>query len=582
MHAVRRGVGPIGPSTRLAVVALAAMLSLPFLLPLGAEPIPSFEAEWLTVALGAVAITGLGLGARWAIPSIALLPLAFAAVIAVQIAAGSVAQPQLSWLTCLYLVWAAGLACVGAWIRGHSRREEVVALLAGCFLAGALLNAAVAGIQAMGVPDWLSPAILPMYAGRPGGNLGQPNHLASHLLLGVVSLIHLRASGRLGTAVAMPMLVGLGVALSFTGSRTGWLLVIGLFAGTFLLRRSVGALTVRSWRQGLGTLAAVFLLADLSAGLLRPQGLADASLGRFDSSATSLSERLRIWEGAVRMFLDSPLTGLGHGRFAAGFFERAPDLAPPVPGVMTSNAHSLPLQIAAEFGLVGVGLMVVFALLWWRAVVRGSRVSDAPWALGVAAVILLHGLVEYPLWYAYFLGPFALALGLAEGPRLECACARAGRFAVAGAGALSALVLLTTAMDYRLVRAFADGEIARSSGEDQRAGVDGLAGMFHHSFLAGYAGVGLQRGLELSRASLPQKLALSTVVVRVFPLPDVAYRHAVLLAMDGDSAAARAWWERAAAVYPDEAERWRGLGRALGLPGPWNDIAAITYAGEDS
>jgi O-antigen ligase len=582
MNAVRPGVGPLGPSTRLAVIALAAMLSLPFLLPVGIEPIPSFEAEWLTFALGAVAIAGLGLGARWAIPSIALLPLAFVAVIVVQIAAGSVAQPQLSWLTCLYLIWASGLACAGAWIRSHSRREEVVALLAGCVLAGALLNAVIAGIQAVGIPGGASWAVLPVYGGRPGGNLGQPNHLASHLVLGLVSLAHLRASGRLGAFATVPMLVGLGVALSFTGSRTGWLLVLGLLAGTFLLRRAVGARTARSWRQVLGTLAAVFLLCDLSSGFLRPQGLADASLGRFASGASSLAERLRIWEGAARMFLDSPLTGIGHGRFASDFFERAPDLAPPVPGVMTANAHSLPLQIAAEFGLVGLGLAAVFGFLWWQGVARGRMVSDTPWALGVAGAILLHGLVEYPLWYAYFLGPFALALGLAEGPRLECACARAGRFAVAGAGALSVLVLLTTAIDYRLVRAFADGEIARAGSEDQRAGIDGLAGMFHHSFLAGYAGVGLHRGLELSRTSLPQKLALSTVVVRVFPLPDVAYRHAVLLAMDGDAVAARAWWERAAAVYPDEAERWRGLGRTLGLPGPWNDIAAFTQAGEDS
>ena len=79
---------------------------------------------------------------------------------------------------------------------------------------------------------------------------------------------------------------------------------------------------------------------------------------------------------------------------------------------MLDNAHNLPLHMAFSFGLPAA-LALVLGVLWWvlrqRVWAEMSAVRQLMW--GVLAMIAIHSLVEYPLWYS----PFMLALGLALG-----------------------------------------------------------------------------------------------------------------------------------------------------------------------
>ncbi|MBP9062061.1 MAG: O-antigen ligase C-terminal domain-containing protein, partial [Rhodoferax sp.] len=73
------------------------------------------------------------------------------------------------------------------------------------------------------------------------------------------------------------------------------------------------------------------------------------------------------------------------------------------------NAHNLPLHLAVELGLpvaflvCGTGLWLVWRTQPWR---EADPTRQLAWS--VLAVILLHSLLEYPLWY----GPFQMAFGL--------------------------------------------------------------------------------------------------------------------------------------------------------------------------
>jgi len=567
-------------STRLAAIALATMLSVPFLLPSGVEPIPSFEAEWLAIVLGVAALLATGLGRHWAVPGIVLLPLAFAGLILLQMAAGHVALVPHGWLGVLYLTWAAGLACAGAWVRVHPERERVVADLTWALLAGALANVACAAVQAAGLAD--GNLVIPMTGARAGGNLGQPNHLAAHLVLGAVSAAYLAGTGRLGRLASASITVVLAFGLHWAGSRTGWPVLAVLIAGSFALRPAVGAAAARIWRRQLVALAVVWLALDLVRVLVPGAPGTPSSAVRMTADTGSLVERWRIWEGALGMVRDAPFTGVGYGRFAEAFLSRAPDLTPPVPATMTVHAHSLPLQVAAEFGLIGLAALLGCTAVWFAGARRGRTVPESAWALAMAGTLTVHALVEYPLWYAYFLGPFAFALGLAEGPRLEFRIARAGRMALGGGGLAAAVLLVTVAFDYRLIRSFAEGEVARLDAVTREARVRSLSDLRFQSLLAGYANVGLQRGLALAPGYLPEKLALSAETVRLFPLPDVVFRHAVLLAIGRDPDGAALWWRRAATAYPTHAGAWLATGRALGLAGPWTDLAATLNLGDDS
>jgi O-antigen ligase len=81
---------------------------------------------------------------------------------------------------------------------------------------------------------------------------------------------------------------------------------------------------------------------------------------RFGSLADLLdSPRTRLWQTALRIWRDHPLTGAGLGTYA-GLFPRYK-----VPGVYhaTNNAHCEVLNVLAGSGLMG---LAAFAFLWYR------------------------------------------------------------------------------------------------------------------------------------------------------------------------------------------------------------------------
>jgi hypothetical protein len=93
---------------------------------------------------------------------------------------------------------------------------------------------------------------------------------------------------------------------------------------------------------------------------------------------------------------------------------------PDRPNAFFDHTHNLPLQLAVELGVPLAAL--VLALLSWalvRAVRRavrdrgGGSVGPSRPAAAMLVLIGLHSLLEYPLWYAYFLLPAAWVWGFA-------------------------------------------------------------------------------------------------------------------------------------------------------------------------
>ncbi len=83
------------------------------------------------------------------------------------------------------------------------------------------------------------------------------------------------------------------------------------------------------------------------------------------------------------------------------------------------NAHNLPLQLAVELG-IPVALLVCAGFTWWALRQRPWREADPTRQLAwsVLAAILLHSLLEYPLWYGPFQMAFWICIGLLWRPTL--------------------------------------------------------------------------------------------------------------------------------------------------------------------
>jgi O-antigen polymerase len=96
--------------------------------------------------------------------------------------------------------------------------------------------------------------------------------------------------------------------------------------------------------------------------------------------------RREVNRAGAAMFRDRPLMGFGIGTWAAAY----PAYAVFDPGAAINQAHNDWLQWAVEGGAPFLLMMLAFAALLLRPVVRSL------WGLGVIAV-LLHCLVDYPM-----------------------------------------------------------------------------------------------------------------------------------------------------------------------------------------
>jgi hypothetical protein len=129
-------------------------------------------------------------------------------------------------------------------------------------------------------------------------------------------------------------------------------------------------------------------------------------------------DRERIWGVALRMIGAHPLFGTGPEGLWLNYaaFARTPwsVYGAHSPG----HAHSLALEIAADFGLVGGGLFLAwFLTAWWpliRGVWRGQMSSVWQVALvGAVGMLIGNGLVDYTLQSLGLLTLFWLLSGLA-------------------------------------------------------------------------------------------------------------------------------------------------------------------------
>lgn len=213
--------------------------------------------------------------------------------------------------------------------------------------------------------------------GRASGTLGlSPNFLGALFVLAVpVTLgIALDAKGRrrwLWSAAALLQLVG----LILTYTRSSLAVTVLACVVMFALRGRIGWL--------LGGVAAV------GAALVAiPQ-----AFGRIVSDPT---DRLALYESAIKVFVDHPIAGVGPGQQAAFTAADPSTYRATSHGVAGNNAHNTVLLAAAENGVLGLLgallLNIAFVVVAIAVIRRARRLTTGqmePLAIGVAVLAFL-------------------------------------------------------------------------------------------------------------------------------------------------------------------------------------------------
>lgn len=400
--------------------------------------------------------------------------------------------------------------------------RQIVQGVAFTLLMGAVASALIALVQALGV--WSDVAWIQHteYTRRPGANLGQPNQLATLLLMGVASLLYFYESRRLSSFTAGIVFVVLGMGLAVTESRTGVLSFLTL-CGWWLVGRNRAGLRMSSWAA---LIAAVSLV-----GLFAAWPTLMSSVDILESGAavdTRPGMRLVVWPQLLDALAMRPWSGWGLREVAKAQNAVASSYALSEP---YTYCHNILLDLALGLGVPLALLATIVTGVWlWRRV--SATRSLVPWyCLAALLPLAVHSMLEFPFAYAYFLVPAMFLIGVLEATteaqppfRIGPVPLGAGLLLMTVLGSWTAVEYLRIEEDFRVAR-FEALQVGRTRADYQRPQIVLLSQL---DALVRGARIAPHPGMSAKELELARKVALH------YPWPATQNRYALSLVLNGN------------------------------------------------
>ena len=314
--------------------------------------------------------------------------------------------PWLVTIFCICLLWL-------------SQRFTSASDFAGTWLLAGVLSSCIGLLQYFDATSFFEPWVNHTRLGEAYANLRQRNQFATLTNMALAALIWFTVSKRFAhRAPAQWLATLLGCALTVgnaaSQSRTG-MAQLGLVCALCALWGQ--------WRHAMvrNILIAAVVTYTVAAFLL-------PVLAGFDLSTFGMAARLRagdppcvsritLWSNVLHLISQKPWFGWGWGELDYAHYITLYD-GPRFCEIL-DNAHNLPLHLAVELG-IPVALLVCGGFVWWVLRQQPWREADPTRQLAwsVLAAILLHSMLEYPLWYGPFQMAFWICIGLLWRPAL--------------------------------------------------------------------------------------------------------------------------------------------------------------------
>ncbi|UVH57622.1 Wzy polymerase domain-containing protein [Variovorax paradoxus] len=341
---------------------------------------------------------------------------------------------------CLAIAGIASAASVGS---GLARDGQAASsLLAKGVLVAGLVSAVLGLLQYYGLAEPLVPWTTSPALGQAYGNLRQRNQFATLISLAWCAALWLYATSdasraRRGLLAAGGLLL---IAAAASTSRTGLLQLLSITGiAAFIARRerqnvpvgSTASYCLPAPKWLLATIPLYFLIAWVLPRLAGGGGGAvESMIERLKTGAPDDHSRLLLWRNVLALISEHPWTGWGWGELAFAHYSTSYSGGRFVE--ILDNAHNLPLHLAVELG-IPAAVLICGGFLWLILSARPWHERDPVRLMGWGMLwaIVLHSLLEYPLWYGPFQLIFGLCIGLLWPSRSARSVAKAAPFAAA-------------------------------------------------------------------------------------------------------------------------------------------------------
>jgi O-antigen ligase len=517
---------------------LGLLVFLPFAYYRGSYPITSFFGEWLALLIGLVVgiVLLCNLKRQFLyLPYVILLPLGLAVLIGLQLMLNPLMVKGFAQTGMLYLLWTALVMIVAQQGVKEFGAVKMADYLACYLLVGGLWNALsefnhLENSELLGL-----------------GTIGQSNQLCDYLFLSCCSLIYLYAKQWVGFRIMVISLVLLTADMVLSSSRSAVLYLV------------VGGCLIGLWRntdnqadfKRLHDSYLMFVLFCIVWQIIFPFLGLPSIMGRLVKAAADgvPSARLFFWKDALAIWRDSPWLGAGLGEFDWAFFMHGKGHDHSVINNRVEHAHNLIFHVLAEMGLVGALWLIITGGLWLRRAIPRGHDLLGWWHLTLLSILVVHSLLEYPLWLADFLGVFAIMLAIAETRSFCLRLSSVMRGALCLIPAVGLFLLVSTGLSYLTMEKFYE---ATAQSQPLPADLQQMVSLSNSGLLAPFGLKYFAFNFKMDSDQAIEKAGITAKALHFEPIPPLAYKQAVYLAYVGKHDESEELFRLAVTSYPHE------------------------------
>ena len=390
----------------------SVFIALGWLLPIHYRPWVTYTGE-LFAFLSLFALAAIYLKDKIRLPVISLPLLLLSTIPLIQYVSGELFFFDKA-LLCSLFVFAFWLCSVLGYNLTQSKldRENVfTGFSIVLFLCGTLT-----GIIA--ICQWLTwdayiPGMVNMQnAVRPYANFAQPNNMATFLLMSLLACLYLYEKKKIHIKWLIPAAFMMLMSLALSQSRTSWVactcIIVYLAYQQFKGYISIKWYYLTAWTALF--VGFIFLLPTIGGFLTQ---LADTQIKSVDIArrATGDMSRLAIWNQMLHAIMDRPWFGYGWNQTSVAYTLVSDHFQGPV---WVRSAHNFILDFILWNGLI-IGLPFLAYFGYWGYQLN-KHVNSVESVIGILMIgaVLIHSMLEFPQYYAYFLLPVGFIIGLVQ------------------------------------------------------------------------------------------------------------------------------------------------------------------------
>ncbi len=391
----------------------AILLGFAWLSPFHYSPWVMFSSEVSTFGAGLCVLAAL-IQQNIKIPRAQLFLLPFTFIPMVQWGFGLVFDLSTALLSTFYLLGFWFMVVAGYNLSlGQQKRDQI---FSGFSLLTIIVSIATCFIS---ICQWLNVEshfvhMLHLIGNRPYGNFGQPNNMATFLIIGLLGCLYLYEKNKVTLWLLLPSALIILFTIALSQSRTSWIvfpfLLIYWIVKQFKKQKRFG------FAQGFLWCLAFFLIA----GLILPYitqfiefstNTEITETSSFVARAGSGHERIGMWIQILHAIAQQPWLGYGWSQTSVAVVD---SIQYGTVHVWFNSAHNVLLDIIIWNGIPLGTVIITYFVFWFLWLNQQAKNTISIIAIMMVCAVLIHAMFEFPQRYAYFLLTCGFLLGIVQ------------------------------------------------------------------------------------------------------------------------------------------------------------------------